>query len=114
MEYAIFGILVLVGVGFLGYKRFKKLEKNKERKRQEELERVREEERRKSEEERKRKEEEAKRNDPCRDMRDGSNYSAYMTPSECNKHGYFWCPIAKRCMPSSVNVNNCGKPTHLM
>ena len=51
---------------------------------------------------------------PCDDKRDGTNFRAYMTQIECNKHGYFWCPIAKACMPSSINVNDCGKPPHLM
>jgi len=103
-------ILLLVGGGVYAAIALKKKEKKREaQEKQRELERQAELER-----QRRQAEQDAINNDPCRDMRDGSNFSAYMTPQECNKHGYFWCPIAKRCMPSSVNVNDCGKPARLM
>lgn len=51
---------------------------------------------------------------PCDDKRDRTNFTAYKTKKECNKHGYFWCPLAKKCMPSSINVGECGKPSYLM
>ena len=51
--------------------------------------------------------------DPCADKRDGK-YNPAWDKQTCNAHGYFFCPIAKKCMPSSVNVNDCGKPPHLM
>ena len=50
---------------------------------------------------------------PCDDKRNGK-YNPNWDQVTCNKNGYFFCPISHRCMPSSVNVNACGKPSHLM
>ena len=50
---------------------------------------------------------------PCDDKRNGK-YNPSWDRTTCNKNGYFFCPISNRCIPSSVNVNSCGKPPHLM
>jgi len=112
MEFIVIGLIILIGA-FFGIKQYKKLEKNKDRKRQEEIERVRQEERRRAQEEADRRAREEAERDPCRDLRDGTFNPAY-TPAQAAQHGYFWCSVAKATLNKSANVNQCGSQPHLV
>jgi len=107
-------ILVILLVGaFFGIKQYKKLEKKRDRKRQDEIARIRQEERQRAQAEAERIAQAERDRDPCRDLRDGTFNPAY-TPAQAAQHGYFWCSVAKATLNKSANVNQCGSQPHLV